>query len=56
MKVYWNKLVVRVTIWVVGEILLGLIGLDTLANYSEFFFEHQENVPVVSAFEQHILA
>lgn len=56
MKVHWNKLVVRVAIWVVGEILLGLIGLDTLADYSEFFSEHQENVPIVSTFEQHILA
>lgn len=43
MNVQWNRLIARVAIWVVAEVVLNLIGLDTLADYSEFFFEHQES-------------
>ena len=43
MNAQWNKLIARIAIWVIAEILLNLSGLDTLADYSEFFFEHQES-------------
>ncbi|NJR61424.1 MAG: hypothetical protein HC769_22880 [Cyanobacteria bacterium CRU_2_1] len=43
MNVQWNKLIARVAIWMMAEVMLNLIGLDTLADYSEFFFEHQES-------------
>jgi hypothetical protein len=39
MKVEWKKMVVKVTVWVVAEIILNLIGLDNLANYTEFVYE-----------------
>ena len=39
MKVHWQKLLVKLTIWLVAEIALNLIGLDDLADYSEFIFE-----------------
>ena len=37
--VHWQKLFVESSIWLIGEILLNLIGLNDLANYSEFIFE-----------------
>lgn len=39
MKVEWKKMVVKITVWVVAEIILNLIGLDNLANYTEFVYE-----------------
>ncbi|BAU64688.1 hypothetical protein STA3757_20610 [Stanieria sp. NIES-3757] len=31
----------KILIWVTAEIILNLIGLDDLADYSEFIFEHK---------------
>jgi hypothetical protein len=39
MKVQWKKMVVKITVWVAAEIILNLIGLDNLANYTEFVYE-----------------
>lgn len=39
MKVEWKKMVVKITVWVAAEIILNLIGLDNLANYTEFVYE-----------------
>ncbi len=39
MKVEWKKMVVKITVWVVAEIILNWIGLDNLANYTEFVYE-----------------
>ncbi len=39
MKIYWKTLLVRITIWLVLEIGLNFLGLDSLADYSEFLFE-----------------
>lgn len=39
MKVQWQKMVVKITVWVVAEIILNLIGLDNVADYTEFVFE-----------------
>ncbi|MDJ0571833.1 MAG: hypothetical protein QNJ53_22700 [Pleurocapsa sp. MO_192.B19] len=36
MKVIWVKLIIKILIWLIAEILLNLIGLDELADYSEF--------------------
>ena len=36
MKIYWKTLLVRITIWLVLEIGLNFLGLDSLADYSEF--------------------
>ena len=36
MKVDWQALVVKLTIWLFTEMCLGWMGLDTLADYSEF--------------------
>ncbi|HEY9727646.1 MAG TPA: hypothetical protein V6D50_14440 [Chroococcales cyanobacterium] len=44
MKVQWKKVFVKTTIWLVTEIVLNLVGLDNLADYSEFIFEHDTAV------------
>lgn len=38
-----QKLCAQVVIWFMGEILLNLIGLDTLADYGEFLLGHAAN-------------
>lgn len=40
MTVKWKKLIARFTIWFALEIALTFLGLDDLANYSEYIFEH----------------
>ena len=42
----WKILLLKTTIWLVAEILLSFLGLDELADYSEFLFE--KNVIVFS--------
>ncbi|MDY6785388.1 MAG: hypothetical protein SW833_23040 [Cyanobacteriota bacterium] len=34
-----KALLVRIIIWVAAEVLLNFLGLDNLADYSEFIFE-----------------
>lgn len=54
MKRQWKTIWVKATIWLVTEIVLNLLGLDNLADYSEFLFEkelaiamHQPSMAVV---------
>ncbi|MEW6497954.1 MAG: hypothetical protein AB1589_36460 [Cyanobacteriota bacterium] len=37
----WKKIWVKAVIWLVTEIILNLLGLDNLADYSEFLFEQE---------------
>ena len=39
MEVKWKKLIFQVCIWLTLEIFLDRVGLDTIADYSEFIFE-----------------
>ncbi len=39
MKVRWKKLLVTTTLWLVAEIWLNFLGIDNLADYSEFIFD-----------------
>ena len=41
MKTQWKKLCFKATFWLVTEIVLNLIGLDNLADYSEFIFDQE---------------
>jgi hypothetical protein len=41
MKMQWKKVLVKATIWLVTEIILNLLGLDNLADYSEFLYEQE---------------
>ncbi|MGB7084295.1 MAG: hypothetical protein WBD47_01985 [Phormidesmis sp.] len=36
MQVQWHKLINKLIFWLLVEILLNLVGLDNLADYSEF--------------------
>ncbi len=38
---YWKKIMTKATIWLAAEILLTVVGLDNLADYSEFIFERE---------------
>jgi hypothetical protein len=44
MQTQWKKLIVKVTAWLAAEIILNLLGLDNLADYSEFLYEHEVTV------------
>ncbi len=39
MGVQWQKLIIRAAIWLCAEITLSCMGLDDLADYSEFLFQ-----------------
>jgi hypothetical protein len=43
MNIQWKKLLLTTTIWFVTEIILNLLGLDNLADYSEFVFGRDLN-------------
>lgn len=36
MKINWNQLIINLTIWAIAEVTLNFVGLDTIADYSEF--------------------
>lgn len=36
MKINWSQLIVNLTIWAIAEVTLNFVGLDTLADYSEY--------------------
>ena len=39
MQIKWKKFLTQTLLWLVAEVLLNSIGLDTLADYSEFVFD-----------------
>jgi hypothetical protein len=41
MKVQWHKLLFKLTVWLCAEIMLNLLGLDDLADYGDFIFDHK---------------
>ena len=38
-KRQWKNFLVKITLWLIAEIWLGYVGMDDLADYSEFIFE-----------------
>ena len=49
MNIKWKKVIICLLIWLTTEIWLNFVGLDDLADYSEFLFErcHVNNVAVI---------
>ncbi len=45
MKIRWKKLLTKLAIWLLAEILLNFLGLDNLADYGEFIFERSVTLP-----------
>lgn len=39
MEIEWKILFKKTLVWIVAEILLNCMGVDTLADYSEFLFD-----------------
>ncbi len=39
MKVRWQKLLLTATFWLATEICFNFLGIDDIADYSEFIFE-----------------
>lgn len=39
MKTKRNELIVKAITWILAEVVLNLVGLDNLADYSEFVFD-----------------
>lgn len=59
MKMQLKKIWVKATFWLVTEIILNLLGLDSLADYSEFLFEqeialskHQPQIAIIVPFRR----
>ncbi|WP_181256635.1 hypothetical protein [Merismopedia glauca] len=38
-EIQWQKILVKISLWLVTELVLNFVGLDNLADYSEFVFE-----------------
>ncbi len=41
----WQRFLMNGTVWLTAEIVLGLIGLDHLADYGEFLQVREELLP-----------
>jgi hypothetical protein len=41
MNIRWQKLLVKMSFWLATEIILNLVGIDDLADYSEFIYENK---------------
>jgi hypothetical protein len=46
MKTIWKKSLARTMIWLAAEIILNCVGLDDLADYSEFVFERNDIIGI----------
>ena len=46
MKIHYHELLLKLTIWLAVEIVLNLMGLDDMADYSEFVFTHRNTATV----------
>ena len=44
MNSQWRHSILKIGIWVIVEILLNLLNLDTLGDYSEFIFEQKHHL------------
>jgi hypothetical protein len=42
MKLRWKTLFVQVAIWAVSEVALTCVGVDDLADYSEFILDRKQ--------------
>lgn len=41
MNIDWRKLTAHLSLWLMAEICLTLVGLDNLADYSEYAFAYR---------------
>jgi hypothetical protein len=50
MKLQWHKLLFKLTVWLFAEITLNLLGLDDLADYGDFIFDHKRNLALSNTY------
>ncbi len=60
MSVRWQKLLLTITFWLATEICFNFLGIDDMADYSEFIFEKPvilliSNLNVRRKNEQHFI-
>ena len=41
MQTQWKKVLTKTIVWIIAEVCLNSLGLDNLADYSEFIFERE---------------
>ena len=49
MKIKGHKLIINVAAWAIAEITLNVVGLDTLADYSEFLASKHQTIDIEQA-------
>ena len=47
MGIHWPKLLMKTAIWLFAEIALTCLGLDDLADYSEFVTQYRSSSPAI---------
>lgn len=51
MKIRWQQLLTNFFIWAIAETTLNFVGLDTIADYSEFLLAKEDVETVVTAID-----
>jgi hypothetical protein len=39
LRIKWQKLIFKVGVWIALELFFSYLGVDTIADYSEYIFE-----------------
>ncbi|MGK7891919.1 MAG: hypothetical protein AB4042_21540 [Leptolyngbyaceae cyanobacterium] len=49
MQVHWQQLIIQFSVWLMAEVVLTLMGIDDLADYSEYqlALKHGAIAPIV---------
>lgn len=50
MGIRWKFTLGRLFVWISAEIILSMLGMDDLADYSEFLFENEPPMLVAQEF------
>ena len=48
----WRSALGRVFVWIAAEVILSVLGIDDLADYSEFVFD--KNIPVLMVHDHEV--
>jgi hypothetical protein len=54
MKAPWKSIIVKITVSLTIDIVLNLLGVDVIADYSEFIFDRK--AMKMSCFLEHVIA
>jgi hypothetical protein len=50
MKIQWKNVLLKIILWLVTEMLLNLLGLDSIADYGEFISgRHLDNENTINS-------